>query len=139
MSNPALEAKLLDLRSILMDGSLDSDDKTAITGAIAKQHLSLQFVQDPSQPWTGPNRSPCRALLIVGAFRTGKTFLTQRAIARLKPLPPSIGELPLRPVQVTASPTFNIEQMGRDILGRLLQMPARSLGPSRTMERVHRN
>lgn len=41
--------------------------------------------------------------------------------------------------QVTASPSFNIEQLGRDILGRLLQLPARSLGPSRTVERVARS
>lgn len=133
---PATEAELLDVQKTLIAKPLETDELGVIETAIQKLHLSLQYVQDPSQPWSGSNRLPCRALLIAAAFRTGKTYMADYFIRRLKAFDTPEGCIESRPIQVKAASSFNIEQLGRDILNQLTLLPARSLGPSRTMERV---
>ncbi|RYG98332.1 MAG: ATP-binding protein [Alphaproteobacteria bacterium] len=133
---PTQEAELLDIQRTLIKSPLETDELTLVEKAIQAQHLSLQFVKDPRKPWAGPNRLSSRALLIAGAFRAGKTYLAEYVISRLPSFETQEGRIESRPVHVKASSTFNIEQLGRNILDCTGNLPARSLGPTRTMERV---
>lgn len=136
MMTPAKEAELLDIQRILIEHPLDTDELVAIDAAVRKLHLSLQFVKDPSQPWSGSNRTSCRALLIAGAFRAGKTYLASHVIRKLPAFETPDGQIQSRPVRVKASSSFTVEQLGRDVLNQLQLLPARGLGTNGTMERV---
>jgi len=135
---PLPESELLALRNELMSKPFLTDDLLKVEQAIERRHRALLHVVDPSEPWSGPNRATTRALVVVGPSRSGKTRAVSSGIARLKPLTVAQGTTitPL-PLQVKAPEHFTIESLGRAMLGRLKLMPARSLGPSRTVERLH--
>ncbi len=135
---PLPAAELVALRNLLMSKPFLTEDLIKVEQAIERRHNALLHVVDPSEPWSGKNRAPTRALVVVGPSRSGKTRAMNSALARLKALQTSEGETVIpRPLQVNAPEHFTIEALGRAMLNRLKLMPARSLGPSRTVERLH--
>lgn len=131
------EAELTALHNELMAKPFLTDDLLAVEDAIARRHQALLHVKDPTKPWSGENRAPVKALVVVGQFRGGKSRAVENGIARLKELDTPEGPLVPRPLRINAPEHFTIEALGRAVLGRLKLTPARALGPSMTVERMH--
>lgn len=117
---------------------LDTEDYRAVSAAIQRQYDSVLKVANPSLPWSPANRAPVRPLIIVGAFRSGKTYLVNKATQAL----PAIqvpGGIPLANVFTATTPSnFNLETFGRALLDPMRLTPARKIGPDATIERLHR-
>lgn len=135
--NKMPDAELTALRNELMAKPFLTDDLLAVEDAIARRHQALLHVKDTRKPWSGENRAPVKALVVVGAFRYGKTRAVENGISRLKELETPSGPLLPRPLSINAPEHFTIEAFGRSVLGRLKLTPARALGPSMTIERLH--
>ncbi|CAN7386659.1 AAA family ATPase [Devosia sp. LjRoot16] len=126
------------LRNELVAKPFLTDDVERVEEAVLRRHQALLDVKDPKKPWRGENRAPVRALVVAGNFRAGKSRAVREAIARMKELTlPDASTLPLRPLLVNAPEHFTIEGLGRTMLDEMKLLPARALGPSRTIERLH--
>lgn len=126
------------LRNELMAKPFLTDDVEKVEEAVARRHQALLHVKDPKKPWRGENRAPVRALVVAGNFRVGKSRAVREAIARVKELTlPDASTLPPRPLLLNAPEHFTIEALGRAMLDDMKLLPARALGPSRTIERLH--
>lgn len=137
-TEPMASTELTALRNQLMAKPFLTDDLEKVEEAIARRHQALLHVRDPNKPWKGENRSPVRALVVAGNFRTGKTRAVREGISRVNELPlPDGSTLPSRPLRVNAPEHFTIEALGRAMLDEMKLLPARALGPSRTIERLH--
>lgn len=126
------------IRNEMVAKPLDTEDLLKIRAGVERLHGSLLRVGDPNLPWSIENRARCDALVVVGGFRAGKTFGVENAISRLGPLPVPGGALDANVIQISAPSSMSIESLGREILGPMRLTPARALGPSLTMERLHR-
>lgn len=132
------DTELRALRNQLMAKPFLTEDVEKIEEAIARRHQALLHLKDPTRPWRGENRAPVRALVVAGNFRTGKSRAVREGIARVKELAlPDGSTLPPRPLLVNAPEHFTIEALGRAMLDEMKLLPARALGPSRTIERLH--
>lgn len=131
------DAELTALRNKLMAKPFVTDDLLAVEDAIASRHQALLHVKDPTKPWSGENRAPVKVLVVLGGFRYGKSRTVANGIERLEELQTPSGPLLPRPVSINAPEHFTIEAFGRAVLGRLKLTPARALGPSMTIERLH--
>lgn len=134
---PLPPAEVRAIRDELVSQPFLTDDLIKIEEAVERRHHALLNLKDPSRPWSGDNRATIRPLVVVAGFRYGKTYSLDTAISRLLPIETSDGLMSPRPLQVAAPENFTIEALGRTLLSRMNLLPARSLGPSRTIERLH--
>ncbi|MFC5507075.1 ATP-binding protein [Bosea massiliensis] len=109
-----------------------------IEDAVVRQFNSLTSTRTAAASWGPGNRPPSKAVVISGPFRTGKTWLVNAALASLKPIVAGYIEVSPNPLSVECPSHFEMTGLGRNILDRLQLLPARSLGPTETMERVTR-
>lgn len=132
------EDDLTALRNRLMAKAFMTDGVEQIEEAILRRHRQLLYVNDPTQPWKGENRAWVRALVVGAKFRTGKTRAIREALKRLKDISLPDGKvLPAFAISVTAPEHFTMEALGRAILNEMKLMPARSIGTTATIERLH--
>jgi hypothetical protein len=117
---------------------LDTEDYRTVSAAIQRQYEGVLNVADPSRPWAPTNRAKVRPLVIIGAFRSGKTYLVDKAMKAL-PAIPVPGGVPLANVFSATTPAnFNLETFGRALLDPMRLTPARKIGADATIERLHR-
>lgn len=113
-------------------------EASAVNEAIRERHRSTTSLRDPNRPFAVGNRNVCRAVLVVGAYRSGKTFLVERAFRALEPLIVGNQVVPPKVLDVRAPSHFDMAGLGRNLLQAMELAPARPLSTAQTMERVQR-
>ncbi|AOO82217.1 ATP-binding protein [Bosea vaviloviae] len=117
---------------------ISTAEASAVSEAVVERFRSTTSLRDPSRPFAVGNRNACRAVLVIGAYRSGKTFLVERAFRGLEKL--TVGNQVISPktVDVRAPSHFDMAGLGRSLLQAMELAPARPLPPAQTMERVQR-
>ena len=77
---PVPPDELRAIHNAMIAKPLDTEDYRIVSAAIQRQYESVLNVADPSRPWSPTNRAKVRPLVIVGAFRSGKTYLVDKAM-----------------------------------------------------------
>lgn len=129
---------LASIRNAMTAKPLATDDLAKVRAAINRLHGSLLHVEDPTKPWSFENRAKSHALVVIGPFRAGKTYCVNTAISRLATLTAMGTEIVPKPVRIKAPASLSVESLGRELLDAMRLVPSRALGPSLTVERLHK-
>lgn len=126
------------VRDRMRNRLIATPEANEVNAAVLERHRSTTSLRDPRRPFAVGNRNVCRAVLVVGAYRSGKTFLVERAFRALEPLIVGDEVIPVKVLDVRAPSHFDMAGLGRNLLQAMELVPARPLSTAQTMERVQR-
>lgn len=129
------DSELRDIRNRMIAKPLDTDDYRKVLEAVTRLRNSVLDVRDPSRPWSASNRAKPRALVVAGAFRSGKTYAIEHSLRELPPLEPTHGSEIGRTYSSTAPSNFDMESLCRQFLSTMKLLPQRKLSKGLTIER----
>jgi hypothetical protein len=131
------DSDLTSLEEAMLKNPLDTADLRNIQAAIEQLDQAVAVRRDHSRPWSPNNRVSSKAVVIIAPSRSGKTCCIDYARLHLKPLQDAIQRQVSAPFQINAPSYFTVEDLGRSLLGPMNLLPARSLGPGQTMNRLY--
>lgn len=133
-----LQDRIDHVRDRMRNRLITTAEASAVSEAILERFRSTTSLRDPNRPFAVGNRNVCRAVLVIGAYRSGKTFLVERAFRALEQL--TVGDQIISPkaLDVRAPSHFDMAGLGRNLLQAMELAPARPLSTAQTMERVQR-
>lgn len=129
---------LIAARDAMNKRLFETRDFELVAGAISRQYISILKVINPAEPFGPYNRRPSKAIVIVGAFRTGKSFLVEHALRRLTAITAGDSAIEPKAISVRCDPHFEAVELAKSLLAAMRFLPPRSMSVIEAMDRVRR-
>lgn len=133
-----LPAWLISARDAMNKRLFETREFEIVAAAVSRQYISILKVVNPAEPFGAYNRRPVKAIVVVGAFRSGKSFLVEHALRRLTAITAGDRTIEPKAISVRCDPHFEAVELAKSLLGAMRFLPPRSMSVIEAMDRVRR-